>query len=210
MDLTWRSAHCSGDELLSGLDATIDAARQAHLEFLVCAFPPIPGSFRQAILGIGVDDWKANAALFNRIGAAARGAGLRFAYHNHNLEFRRYGDTTGYDILLAETDPELVKLELDCGWMASAGLDPVDYLRRYPGRYAMLHLKDLKPSHIPNTDLEMDGTEVGSGIIDWPRLLAAAADTGVQAMYVEQEPPFARSSLESAKISYEYLSTILK
>jgi sugar phosphate isomerase/epimerase len=90
--------------------------------------------------------------------------------------------------------------------MVSAGLDPVEYLGRYPDRYVMLHLKDLKREHIPNTDLKMASTEVGKGIIDWKRLLTAAAKTSVRGLYVEQEPPFAGSSLDSVRASFEYLN----
>jgi sugar phosphate isomerase/epimerase len=205
LGLAWSSAHCGGDELLSRLDRTIEMAHSVGLKYIVCPFPPIPGSFRQAIAGIGLDDWKANADLFNRVGAATRQAGIQFCYHNHNLEFSRYGDTTGYDALLRLTDTELVKLELDCGWMVSAGVDPAHYLTRWPERYVMLHVKDLKPDHIPNTDLKMAGTEVGSGIVDWKRIFGAAGKTAVRAYFVEQEPPFASSSLESARISCDYL-----
>jgi sugar phosphate isomerase/epimerase len=90
----------------------------------------------------------------------------------------------------------------------SAGFDPINYLGNYPERYVMLHLKDLRADHIPNTDLKMASTEVGSGIIDWKRLLAAAGKSAVRGLYVEQEPPFAHSSLESAKISYDYLRNL--
>ena len=206
LGLAWRSAHCGGEELRGGLAKTIETAHAVGLDYLVCAFPQIPASIKDVLGGIALDDWKANAALFNRIGEQTRAAGITFAYHNHNIDFRRYDGISGYDTLLANTDPELVKLELDCGWMVSAGLDPVDYLRRYPGRYVMLHLKDLKRDHIPNTDLKMASTEVGNGIIDWKRLLAAAAKTSVKGLYVEQEPPFAVSSLDSVKASFEYLS----
>jgi sugar phosphate isomerase/epimerase len=206
--LAWQSAHVMGDELGSGLDKTIETARQAGLEYLVCAFPPVPASFKDAIAGMSLDDWRANADLFNRIGERTRAAGIQFVYHNHNLEFRLYDGVSGYDTLLARTDPSLVKLELDCGWMASAGLDPVAYLGRYPGRYAMLHLKDLRADHIPNTNLEMASTEVGKGIIAWPRLLRAAAKAGIGGFYVEQEPPFAISSLNSVRESFAYLSAI--
>jgi sugar phosphate isomerase/epimerase len=205
LGLTWESAHVAGDELRAGLERTIETAHAVGLKYLVCPFPLVPGSFKDAIAGIGLDDWKANADLFNHIGERTRAAAMQFAYHNHNLEFRMYGGVSGYDTLLELTNPALVKLELDCGWMVSAGLDPVTYLGRYPGRYVMLHLKDLRADHIPNTDLKMASTEVGKGIIDWPRLLRAAAERGVKAAYVEQEPPFARSSLDSVQESFLYL-----
>jgi sugar phosphate isomerase/epimerase len=209
LGLAWRSAHCGGGDLRDGLAKTIETAHAVGLDYLVCAFPQIPASIKDVIAGITLDDWKANAELFNRIGEQTRAADITFAYHNHNIEFRRYGEISGYDALLAATDPRLVKLELDCGWMVSAGLDPVDYLGRYPDRYAMLHLKDLKRDHIPNTDLKMASTEVGKGIIDWPRLLAAAKKTSVKGLYVEQEPPFVASSLDSVRASFDYLKALL-
>lgn len=208
LGLAWRSAHCGGEELRGGLAGTIETAHAIGLDYLVCAFPQIPASMKDVMAGITLDDWKANAALFNRIGEQARTAGVAFAYHNHNIDFRQYGGVSGYDVLLANTDPELVKLELDCGWMVSAGLDPVDYFGRYPERYVMLHLKDLKRDHIPNTGLKMASAEVGQGIIDWKRLLAAAARTSVRGLYVEQEPPFAASPLESVRASFDYLNAL--
>jgi sugar phosphate isomerase/epimerase len=209
LGLTWESAHAAGDELRSDLGRTIEAAHGAGLKYLVCAFPLVPGAFKDAIAGLTLDDWKANADLFNHIGEQARAAGIQFAYHNHNLEFRKYDGVSGYDTLLARTDPALVKLELDCGWMMSAGLDPVTYLSRYSDRYVMLHLKDLRADHIPNTELKMASTEVGKGIIDWPRLLNAARGASVKGLYVEQEPPFAGSSLDSVRESFGYLRGLI-
>ncbi len=210
LGLNWDSAHCAGDELLDGLDVTVERADAAGLKYVVCAFPPLPHDFEKAAAGLSRDDWKANAALFNRIGEKLKYAGIQFASHNHNLEFRplsegKEGETTGYDILLSECDPHLVKFELDCGWMASAGLDPADYLARYPDRYAMLHIKDLKRDHVPNTELKIVGMPVGMGIVNWKQVFAAARKAGIKAYYVELEPPFLRSSLEDVKASRDYL-----
>jgi sugar phosphate isomerase/epimerase len=206
LGLGWCSAHCGGDELRGGLTKTIEAAHAVGLEYLVCPFPLAPASIKDVLTGMRLDDWKANADLFNHIGEQTRAAGITFAYHNHNIDFRLYDGVSGYDTLLARTDPKLVKLELDCGWMVSAGLEPVDYLARYPDRYVMLHLKDLQRDHIPNTDLKMTSAELGKGIIDWPRLLRAAGK--VKGLYVEQEPPFAVSSLESVRTSFDYMKTL--
>jgi len=206
LGLAWRSAHCGGDELRGGLAKTIETAQAVGLQYLVCPFPLVPASIKDVLTGMRLDDWKANADLFNKIGEQMRAAGITFAYHNHNIDFRLYDGVNGYDTLLARTDPKLVKLELDCGWMVSAGQDPVDYLTRYPDRYVMLHLKDLRHDHIPNTDLKMASTEVGKGIVDWPRLLRAAGE--VKGLYVEQEPPFAGSSLDSVRTSFDYLKAL--
>ena len=87
------------------------------------------------------------AALANRIGEQAKQAGLQYAYHNHNIEFRDYGGRTGYDILMKETDPERVKFEADCGWMVTAGQNPVEFFHRQPGRYRMIPPKGLHHLH---------------------------------------------------------------
>jgi len=213
LGLGWKSAHCNGREIQADLHKTIGRAHAAGLDYLICAFPLVPAGFQAVLKGMSLDDWEANADIFNEAGEETRKAGIQFGYHNHNIEFRDIasraaGGMTGYDVLLSRTDPALVKFELDCGWMASAGHDPAAYLAKYPGRYALLHVKDLKPEHIPNTELKMASTEVGSGIIDWPKLFKAAGQAGISRYFVEQEPPFANSSLDSAKISYEYLHNL--
>jgi sugar phosphate isomerase/epimerase len=161
-----------------------------------------------------LDDFKRMAAQANEIGRKAKAAGLQYAYHNHNFEFKDYGGETGYDLILKETDPELVKLELDCGWMTIGGQDPVAYFKKYPTRYRLFHAKDfvaLKPS---SNSLDPSShpaiTEVGSGKINWPSLVAAAKRAGVEYYYVDHDPPFAgKTAFEAAKIDYDYLQPIL-
>jgi sugar phosphate isomerase/epimerase len=161
-----------------------------------------------------LDDFKKMAALANRIGKKAKEAGLQYAYHNHNFEFKDYGGQTGYDLLLKETDPELVKLELDCGWMTVGGQDPVAYFKKYPNRYRLFHAKDfvgLKPSSNSLDPTKHPAiTEVGSGKVDWPSIVAAAKAAGVEFYYVDHDPPFAgKTAFEAAKIDYDYLQPIL-
>jgi sugar phosphate isomerase/epimerase len=163
---------------------------------------------------LGLDDFKTMAAKANQIGQQAKAAGLQYVYHNHNFEFKDYGGTTGYDLLLKETDPELVKLELDCGWMTVGGQDPIAYFKKFPARYRLFHAKDfvaLKP--VSNT-VTPDGhpaiTEVGSGKVDWPSLVLAAKAAGVEYYYIDHDPPFAgKTAFEAAKIDYDYLQPIL-
>jgi sugar phosphate isomerase/epimerase len=154
------------------------------------------------------DHWKQIAAQLNGFGDQLRKAGLGFGYHNHNPEFTPVGKRTGYDILIAETDPNLVKLELDIGWAAAGGVDPVALFGKHPGRFRLAHIKDIKASTQRNYNLKMDPTEVGSGILDWDRILPAAHKAGVRKFFVEQEPPFAFTRLESAAKCYGYLSTL--
>lgn len=160
------------------------------------------------------DQFRRLAELANSIGAKARKAGLQYAYHNHNFEFIRFEDgRTGYQILLEETDPEFVKLELDCGWMAAAGYHPADYLRKYRGRYRMIHVKDSLPLKEPTTALfgpgRPTGTELGRGFIDYKPIFAAAEYCGVEYYLAEQEPPYTdMSPLAAARVNYEYMRSI--
>ena len=173
-----------------------------------------PGEDRRAMLNrlgaeIGVDDWKATADLLNAKGAALKKAGLTLGYHNHNVEFAPKGDTTGMEILLKNTDQALVQFEMDAGWVVAAGVDPFALLKAYPRRFRQMHVKDVKATTKPNFAFQQDPTEVGSGIIDWKRLLAASYAAGVRDFFVEQEPPFAKPRLESVKISLDYLNALV-
>lgn len=161
-----------------------------------------------------LDDFKRMAAEANHIGQKAKEAGLQYAYHNHNFEFKDYGGQTGYDLLLKETDPELVKLELDCGWMTIGGQDPIAYFKKYPNRYRLMHAKDFVALHPTSNSMDPAKrpaiTEVGSGKIDWRSIVAAAKTAGVAYYYVDHDPPFAgKTAFEAAKVDFDYLQPIL-
>lgn len=158
--------------------------------------------------GLTADDWKSTAALLNEKAAALKPYGLRVGYHNHNIEFAPVGGTTGFDMLVGATDPKLVTFEVDIGWVAASGTDPYVFLARHKGRVSMMHVKDLKAVK-PNFAFQMDPAEIGSGVLDWKRLLPAAWDAGVRQFYVEQEPPFTRPRLEAAKIDHDYLAGVV-
>jgi len=156
------------------------------------------------------EDFKHTAARMNEVGKAAKAAGLQYAYHNHNFEFEKMPDgSPAYDLLLKESDPELVKFEVDCGWMVVAGADPVKYFHDYPGRFRMLHIKDFKPVAQPTTDLmgkdRPQGTDLGKGFIDYTPIFAAAKGAGIEHVFAEQEAPFTVSQMESAKLDYAFL-----
>lgn len=155
------------------------------------------------------DDWKWNADFLNEKAAVLKKAGIVSGYHNHNFEFAPLGNTTGMDILLKGTDPNLVTFEMDVGWVTAAGHDPLALLKAHPGRFTQMHVKDVKATTKTNFELKQDPTEVGSGMIDWKKLLPAAYAAGIRGFYYEQEPPFAHPRLESAKISYDYLAKVV-
>lgn len=170
--------------------------------------------FMKAMASLTLDDYKKTAALANQIGAKAKQAGLQYVYHNHNFEFKDQGNgQVGYDMLLKETDPELVKFEVDCGWMITAGHSPIDYFKKYPNRYRMMHVKDFLAGSKETTSLSEEGrptgTELGKGHIDYKPIFAAAGPAGVEYYFSEQEPPIVgMTALEAAKVNYEYLHAL--
>lgn len=157
---------------------------------------------------MGVDRWKRFADELSQVGAKLKASGIGFGYHNHNYEFAKVGERTGFDILVQESDPASVSFELDVGWAAAAGQDPAALFAKYSGRYTGIHIKDIKATTQPNIALKMDPSDVGAGRLDWKTILPAAHKAGVRNYFLEQEPPFATSRLEAAENGYRFLSTL--
>ena len=155
------------------------------------------------------DDWRRIAAQLDEKGAALKREGLKLAYHNHNAEFARHGSKTAYDLLLENTHPDVVWFEMDVGWVAAAGVDPIPLLRAHRNRFRLMHVKDMKASTVPNNAFQMDPADVGSGSLDWKRILPVGYEAGVRYFYVEQEPPFARARMDAARADYEYLARLV-
>lgn len=210
----------SGLTMLSPNQRIIDDLGTLGITAAVMPIMILPDNFREApgksfqekianaIASGNGDNWKKTAALLNEKAAALKAAGITVGYHNHNVEFGPVGKTTGWDILLAECDPALVKFEIDLGWIAAAGRDPAKFLDGLKGRVRWLHVKDLKASTKPNFALQMDPTEIGSGIQDWPKILKAAKRAGAEHYYVEQEPPFTMARIEAVRKSYGFLAGV--
>lgn len=176
-------------------------------------FRPQPGETMQAAIGrsfaaAGADHWRRTAATLNERGAALKVLGIQLGYHNHNIEFAPIGATNGWNILVRETEPALVHFEIDVGWIATAGLDPARFLRQHRGRVAELHVKDVAAGNTPNFTLSMKPAEVGSGTLDWAKILPAAHAAGVRHFYVEQEPPFTMPRIDAARKSYDFLARL--
>jgi sugar phosphate isomerase/epimerase len=170
----------------------------------------LPGAYSG---GMTLEEAHHTAELANHIGGHARRAGLQYVYHNHNFEFADQGGAIGYDVLLAETDSGLVQFEIDCGWMVVGGRNPLDYFRRYPHRFPMIHVKDFLPTprsnRVAGAAPQYSGAELGHGMIDYRPIFAAAEKAGLKHYFFEQEGPFTRmSELEAARRAYEYLRRI--
>ena len=168
------SGHVSYAKLERELPVAIQAANELGQKFIVC--PYLDERDRRKL-----DDWKRVCDRFNEIGKQAQKAGLSFAYHNHDFEFLQMDGQIPYDVMLAETDPDLVKLEIDLYWMARAKRDPIAYFQKYPRRFPLVHLKDM--AH--------DGTitDVGNGVIDFKSILGHSRLAGMAYCFVEHDNP---------------------
>ncbi|UAK23714.1 sugar phosphate isomerase/epimerase family protein [Sphingomonas nostoxanthinifaciens] len=197
------------------LDGDFDAlARDLHvvgITNVVMPSPPLPNrpksseGFAAAITKLTQDDWHRVADLLNTAGKALRQRGLAVSYHNHNPEFAPHDWGTAFDLLMRETDPSSVSFEMDAGWVAAAGIDPIALLRAHPHRFTQMHVKDIKASTVTNYVVEQDPTEVGSGKMDWHAILPAAYADGVRGFFIEQEPPFAGPRIDAIAKSATYL-----
>lgn len=145
------------------------------------------------------DGWKLAAETFNRAGEESQKSGIQFAYHNHVEEFKPLPDgRLPYDVLLTETDPKLVKMEMDLGWAHHAGVDPIAYFEKYPGRFPLVHVKDF--------DQSGNMTDVGKGVIDWKAIFAKSDVAGIKHYFVEFDDP--KSPFDSVQVSYDYLKDL--
>jgi sugar phosphate isomerase/epimerase len=156
------------------------------------------------------DSWKRIAETFNRAGEISKKSGIQFAYHNHWFEFIPVNGKLPYDILLESCDPSLVKMELDLCWITVGGHDPLQYFQKYPGRFPLVHVKDVTsvPKVGPGGSQDFGSsmkemTYVGGGVIDWKRIFAKADEAGIKHFFVEHDYP--AFPFESIQKSYDYL-----
>ena len=176
-----------------------------------------PNGFRYIVVGdnpqLDAEAWKRRAELFNECGRLAQRAGMQFCYHAHEHEFARVDDSSGYDIMLRRSDPELLKMEMDVFWATYAGQDPLDYFRKHPGRFPLLHIKDFKPGFPTSTaSFPYDSgpnpfAPAGKGRIDWVKIFAHARQAGTQHIFVEQDRCDG-SPFEAITASFNYLKNL--
>ena len=151
-----------------------------------------------------IENFKKLSSMLNKMGEQITASGLGFAYHNHDFEFTEHNGQTGYDIILAETDPELVKLQMDMYWVAhSAKLSPAQLIANNPGRYVMWHIKDMDK-------ITRDYTELGNGSIDYISMLSDIDVDALQYYYLEQGSNFAQNSMQSVADSATYFKKNLQ
>jgi sugar phosphate isomerase/epimerase len=187
LGMTLRSGHTSID---SKWQTTIEQAKESGQEYLICSTLPYQGQT--------ADNYKKVAERFNKAGEECKAVGIKFGFHNHNAEFQEDNGQVLYDVLLKNTDPELVHMEMDLGWVIAAGKDPFDYFKNYGARFPLWHLKDMKGKR---------STEFGNGTLDIAGLLKKSKEAGMKYFFIEQEE-YPVSALESMKINMAYMAKL--
>lgn len=159
---------------------------------------------------LNADQWKRTAEFFNQCGEVSRKAAIQFCYHAHFHEYAPLGNTSGYETLLTNCEPQSLQMEMDIFWAIYAGADPVHYWKKYPGRFPLLHIKDIRkgvtidPQQGPKSGGPNPFAPVGQGRIDWRSLFAHVEQAGAKHIYVEQDR-CTLPELQAIKISYDYL-----
>lgn len=154
-----------------------------------------------------MDDWKKVADNFNAWGAVAKSAGIRFAYHNHGYTFEELEGQMPQDYLMDNTDPASVDYQMDIFWVVTPGADPIAYFNKYPGRWKSCHVKD-REKDAPAGEGDAS-TIIGTGSIDYPKVLAAAKATGMEYYIVEQEKYANSTPMDSARADAEYMKQLV-
>jgi sugar phosphate isomerase/epimerase len=205
------SMHSGAADIAKKGDQIIADAKTLGLRYIVCSSPGVSPEkeklpWEERMKSVDLADWKWNAGLFNKVGKQVADAGMTFGYHNHSAEFKKFDGQTAFDHLYEMTDPKLVKIELDVGWAVAARQDPVAILNKYKGRVAALHVKDI--GKLADDPHQATTVAVGEGTIDWKKVIGTAHANGVKHYFYEQEEPYTRPVMESAKMSADYLSKL--
>jgi sugar phosphate isomerase/epimerase len=173
-------------------DQTIAQAVASGQEYLICSSMPTKGQT--------VDNYKQVAEAFNKAGEACNKVGVKFGYHNHAYEFESENGEVLYDVLMDNTQADLVHMELDLGWVIVGGKNPLDYLEKYPGRFPLWHLKDMNMT-------KKESTEFGKGGLDIAAMMANQKASGVKHIFIEQEE-YASTPIESMIHNMDFLSKL--
>ncbi|MBC7902805.1 MAG: sugar phosphate isomerase/epimerase [Gemmatimonadaceae bacterium] len=186
----------SDDEMARFTDQCIAGASTLKQKYIT--WPWLDPAFRT------LENFKKLSAKLNTIGERVKKAGLGFAYHHHDFEFKDYDGINGYDIIMKETDPSLVKLQMDLYWvMHSSKLSPAELIARQPGRFVMWHIKDMDK-------VSRDYSELGNGSIDFTVILPESSRAGLEYYYIEQGGNFAKDPMQSVADSAVYFKKNLE
>jgi sugar phosphate isomerase/epimerase len=189
LGMTLRSGHVHLDDKWQ---QTMNEAAEAGQEYVICSTMPTNGQT--------ADNYKKVAETFNKAGEDCKKLNLKFGYHNHEYEFESDKGEVLYDVLLKNTDPSLVHMELDLGWVIVAGKNPLDYFKNFNGRFPLWHLKDMDLA-------KKHSTEFGKGGLDIVQMLKHGKKSGMKYFFVEQEE-YTVGPFESMKENMDYLAKL--
>jgi sugar phosphate isomerase/epimerase len=190
------SSHCKIEE---NFERKAGLAAEIGMKYLVC---PMNGAQKN------IEDFKRFAEEFNACGEVCRKNGLRFAYHNHDYSFKELDNEIPQDVMMNLTDQALVDFEMDIYWTITAGVNPLKYMQKYPGRFKMVHIKD-RSKNVPIA-AQWESCNLGEGIIDYKAILPQIKKEGIQYMFVEQEKFTGSTPLISSGKNAGYMKRILK
>lgn len=189
LGMTLRSGHVNID---NKWQQTMNDAAESGQEYLICS--SLPGR------GQTIDNYKKVSEIFNKAGEECQKLKLKFGYHNHDYEFEQENGQVLYDVLMDNTDPKLVYMELDLGWVVASGKDPLDYFKRYEGRFPLWHLKDM--------DLQKKhSTEFGKGALDIEKVFRHREQSGLKYFFIEQEE-YANNPMDSMKHNMQFIKKL--
>lgn len=189
LGMTLRSGHVHIDDQWQ---QTINDAAEAGQEYVICSSMPVNGQ--------NVSNYKKVAEIFNKAGEDCRKLNMKFGYHNHEYEFEQESGQVLYDVLLNNTQADLVHMQLDLGWVIVAGKNPIDYFNKFPGRFPLWHLKDMDMA-------KKHSTEFGKGGLDIKTMFRNEKQSGMKYFFIEQEE-YSNTPLESMQHNMAYLKKL--
>ena len=189
-------------QLKSDPDALVEQARKLGVKYVMCAWiPHDKGRFSEKNAREAID-------VFNAAGPKFKAAGITFTYHCHGYEFQPFGDGTLFDLIAKETKPDSVFFELDVFWAQQGGADPAKLLEKYPSRFKLMHVKDLRKGAVKNSTgsaPDEDSVPVGAGQVDWKAVLKAAQAAHVEHYFIEDE---AKNAVDQIPQTLRYLESL--
>jgi sugar phosphate isomerase/epimerase len=168
---------------------SVDAAAEAGQPYLICS--------SMSDNAQTIENYQRTADEFSKAAEDCKKVNIVFGYHNHESEFEKVNGQVLYDILLERTDPDLVKMEFDLGWVIASGNDPIKYFNKYPGRFPLWHLKDMDK-------VKKQSTEFGKGVVNIAEMFKNESKSGMKHFFVEQEE-YTSTPMESLKYNYDYM-----
>jgi sugar phosphate isomerase/epimerase len=182
-----------------GFEVQAEKAAEIGMKYLICPWKgPQPS----------IDNFKRFAEEFNRNGEICKKYNMRFAYHPHDYPYKKIDGQLPIDVLLANTDKDLVDFQMDFYYTVTEGQNPEAYLKKHKGRFRLCHMRDVLRERLPAGSGEESACDLGQGIIDYPHLLGTALHNGMKYFFVEQSRYFHETPLQSAKANADYLKAI--